>query len=122
MTTYQSKITPPASTQRILRWGDLPGGSAPAVFELTSSTGVMQRVTLKGGNRKILEGLMRGPMYCASPVRVSDRVMVLKRDYGVNIRTEFYQGDGTTECERFGVYFLDDIARRLSSDPNRRAA
>ncbi|RYH08828.1 hypothetical protein [Tropicimonas sp. IMCC6043] len=106
-----SSTTPPKNAQRILSWADLPPAADSATYELISTTGETRTVTLKGGNRRVLEGLMRGPLYCASPVRVSDRVMVLKRDHGVTIRTEVFESDGTTECERFGIYFLDDEVR-----------
>ncbi|WP_372572669.1 hypothetical protein [Ruegeria jejuensis] len=35
-------------------------------------------------------------------------MLLLKRDYGFNIRTETYANDAATERARFGVYYLDD--------------
>ena len=37
--------------------------------------------------REMLETLRQGPVYCASPVRLSDAVCVLRREYCVNIET-----------------------------------
>ena len=38
--------------------------------------------------REMLETLRVGPVYCASPVRLSDAVCVLRREYGVAIETQ----------------------------------
>lgn len=114
MNSKQDK--PPANTQSINRWDDLPAGSSPATFEITDENGETRRITLKDGNRRVLEGLMLGPMYCASRVRLSDRKLVLTRDYDITIETEFY-GNG----DRYGVYTLVDHVVRVGIS-NREAA
>ncbi len=38
--------------------------------------------------RDMMDTLRKGPVYCASPVRLSDAVCVLRRDYQVPIETE----------------------------------
>lgn len=108
---------PPKNTQRITRWRDLPSLSTPATYEVQSPDGDSRKVFLKAGNRRVLEGLRKGPLYCASPVRLSDRVLILKRDYGLNIRTEIYDTDRATDSERFGVYFLDDRVSAIMESP-----
>lgn len=56
---------------------------------------------------------MQGPVYCASPVRISDIVFVLKRENGLEVDTEFYPGDPETGAGQYGVYFLKSRVRRL---------
>lgn len=104
---------PAANTQSINRWEDTPKLTSPAEYEISQEHGETRVENLAKGNRRILEALMLCPIYCASRVRISDRVLILKRDYGVAIRTDMYTSDGTSECERFGVYTLDCQVRRL---------
>lgn len=46
--------------------------------------------------RDMMDTLRKGPVYCASPVRLSDAVCVLRRDYQVPIET-----DTTPEGRKF---------------------
>jgi len=66
---------------------DLPQDRAPALFIVDND-----RTTLIGKRlRQVLEALQKGPIFCASPVRLSDAVLILRRDYGVRIETETTQ-------------------------------
>lgn len=105
--------TPPRDAKHIRSWRDLPQTETRASYDLVSPTGEKRRISLKDGNRRVFEGLMQHPVFCASPVRLSDRVLILKRDFGVSIRTEMYSGDHATDSERYGVYFLDDDVIRV---------
>lgn len=69
------------------------------------------------GNRVILDALLQRPLYCASPVRISDNVGILRNDYGVPIRLEMYDNDKATGRARFGVYFIGDGVRRIERRP-----
>ena len=114
--TYQTKITtdaPPSNALRVERWSDMPTAKAPARYEITAEDGSTKTITLSNGNRIILDALLRQPVYCASPVRISDRVCILRGDYGVPITKEMYSNDTATDRMRFGVYFLDGKVRRL---------
>ena len=104
---------PPANALRVERWSDMPKGTAPARYEITSEDGTTKTVTLAKGNRIILDALIQQPVYCASPVRISDRVCILRRDYGVPITKEMYSNDTATDRAKYGVYFLGKGVRRI---------
>ena len=104
---------PPANALRVERWSDMPKGTAPARYEVVSEDGKTKTFTLAKGNRIILDALIQQPVYCASPVRISDRVCILRRDYGVPITKEMYSNDTATDRAKFGVYFLGKGVRRI---------
>ena len=97
--------TLPTGTRWIMSRSDLPTAREPARYEWTED-GKPHFAVLSKRNRQVLDALRRGPLYCASPVRLSDSVLILKRDYGIDIETLLFSGDGES---RFGVY-------RLASD------
>lgn len=105
---------PPSNAQRLMQWQDFPQGTAPAQFELYDAAGKSRTIELKKNMRRVFEALLRGPVYCASPVRISDLVLRLKQDHSVTIETLMYEGDGQFGCERYGVYFLRENVRRTS--------
>ena len=119
--TEQSKINtetnrPSAKTLRVYGWTNLPSEKAPARFRVTDDTGESSIVTLSKNKRRILEGLMEQPMFCASPVRISDIVCVLKADHAINIHTELYANDRETDRAKYGVYTLVDRVELLSDN------
>lgn len=97
---------PPAGTQTIRRWLDLPDKQAPAVYIIRDDAGDERRATISRNARRLLEGLRRGPVLCASPCRLSDMVLHLKRTHGLSISTKMYANDRATDRTRYGVYFL----------------
>jgi hypothetical protein len=104
---------PPANSLRVEAWRDLPADDGPARYRITDQGGQTHEITLKKGNRIILDALMNQPVYCASPVRISDRVCILKREYGVPIDKEMYENDTATDRAKFGVYFLIGQVERI---------
>lgn len=104
---------PPHNAKRVLRVADLPKDRNPAQFEITNANSKSRVVILDKRRRQILELLASGPVYCASPVRISDVVYVLKREIGLEVETEFYPGDRAAGAGDFGVYFLRSRVRRL---------
>lgn len=104
---------PPANALRVERWSDMPTGTAPARYEIIGEDGKAKTITLAKGNRIILDALIKQPLYCASPVRISDRVCILRHDYGVPITKEMYDNDTATDRAKFGVYFLAGKVRRI---------
>jgi hypothetical protein len=108
-----TKANPPANALRVERWDDMPTDTAPAKYEVKSDNGGTKIITVSKGNRIVLDALMMKPVYCASPVRISDRVCILKRDYGVPIDKEMYDNDAATGRAKFGVYFIGDGVRRI---------
>lgn len=109
----KSKKSPPRHAKRVNRVADLPSDRNPATFEIVNEHGKCRIVILDKRRRQILELLTIGPVYCASPVRISDIVHVLKREIGLEVDTEFYPGDRATGAGDFGVYFLRSRVRRL---------
>lgn len=95
---------------------DLPRDSKPALYKITDANGETRQIVLSKGNRIILDALMVQPVFCASPVRISDRVCILRRHYGVPITKEMYENDTATDSAKFGVYFLDGRVERLEAD------
>lgn len=104
---------PPANALRVNAWHDLSPDEAPAKYEIISDDGQTKTITLARGNRIILDTLIKQPVYCASPVRISDRVHILKSVYGVPITKEMYANDKQTGRQRFGVYFIGDGVRQI---------
>ena len=108
--TSTQEIIPPANTIHVSRWDDLPDEIKPATYRVidTGHTFTVQKKT-----RQTLEGLIRQPVACASKCRVSDRVLLLRRDCGLNIEMEMFKGDGHSQGESYGVYFLKSKVERI---------
>lgn len=109
----KSNQKPPANALRVERWNDMPTDTGPAKYEINSEDGEATIITLSKGNRIVLDALIDQPVYCASPVRISDRVCILKRDYGVPITKKMYENDTATDRAKFGVYFLSGGVARI---------
>ena len=107
---------PPRNTLRVQSWRDLPKERSIARYEVPAADGKARVITLKSGNRVILDALIDRPLFCASPVRISDRVCILRHEYGVPIDREMYDGDDATDGQRFGVYFIGKGVRRIGAD------
>ncbi|MCW3784344.1 hypothetical protein [Defluviimonas salinarum] len=105
--------TPPRNAQRIYRVGDLPKDRSPAQYRITRRDGETVTANLRKRRRQILDLLMQGPVYCASPVRISDIVCILKHECGLDVETVFYPGDKEAGAGDFGVYFLHSAVARL---------
>jgi hypothetical protein len=105
---------PPSNALRVEAWRDLPSDRAPACYRITGDDGSVRQITLAKGNRIILDALLNQPVYCASPVRISDRVCILRRDYRVPITKRMFENDAATDRAKFGVYFLSGRVERIS--------
>jgi len=103
----------PKDAQRIWRVSDLPKNRNPAWYAITHENGKTETYVLDKRRRQVIDLLVRGPVYCASPVRLSDIVHVLKRETGLNVHTEFYAGDPDTGTGAYGVYFLLSVVERI---------
>jgi hypothetical protein len=100
------ETTPPNNARRIWRVADLPQDRGPATYLIRSGDAPPRKVTLDKRQRQILDLLRAGPVFAASPVRISDIVHVLKRDIELEVETARYPGDPATGSGSFGVYFL----------------
>lgn len=109
-------IRPPANALRVEAWRDLPSDPAPARYMITGDDGTVHQITLAKGNRIILDALLNQPVYCASPVRISDRVCILRREYRVPITKEMFENDAATDRAKFGVYFLNGQVERITGN------
>jgi hypothetical protein len=107
---------PPANALRVEAWRDLPKDGAAASYKITTEDGGFSVITLAKGNRIILDALLKQPVYCASPVRISDRVCILRHEYSVPIIKKMYENDAATDRAKFGVYFLDGCVERLGDN------
>ena len=97
---------PPSNAKRIYRWDDLPDAKGIERYIVNPNDANAEEIKLAKRKRQVLEGLMQGPIYAASYCRLSDQVMPLRRDYGLEIETTIYRHDDATGREKFGLYTL----------------
>jgi hypothetical protein len=102
---------PPKNAQRIYRVAELPPFRGPETFIIHEGD-ELREVTLSKRQRQVLELLMCAPVYCASPVRISDMVFVLREEVGLDIETRMFPGDPETGAGSYGVYFLNSRVER----------
>jgi hypothetical protein len=107
-------IRPPLNALRVEAWRDLPPDRAPARYKIMGEDGAVHQIILANGSRIILDALLIQPVYCASPVRISDRVCILRHEYRVPIIKEMFNNDAATDRAKFGVYFLSGRVERIS--------
>lgn len=109
---FQDK-TPPANARRIFRVADLPKDRGAARYQITRRNGETSTVILHKRRRQILDLLRRGPVFCASPVRISDIVCILKHECGLEVETVFFPGEKVNGAGDFGIYFLRSQVTQL---------
>lgn len=97
---------PPHDARRIRRVADLPPERRAACYLIQNGDEPPRSVILDKRKRQVLDLLRQAPVFCASPVRVSDVVFVLKRECGLDVETTLYPGDPETGAGSYGVYTL----------------
>ncbi len=107
---------PPENALRVYRWADLPNLTAPALYRITDPGQEPREIYASKHKRQVLEGLMRSPLYAASYCRLSDQVLPLRRDDGVNIECKMYRGDADTGRQKYGIYVLVSQIERIETD------
>ncbi len=107
---------PPPNAKRVYRWADLPLHTEQALYRVTDPGQEPRIIHAAKRKRQVLEGLMRSPVYAASYCRLSDQVLPLRRDDGVDIHCEMYRDDPETGRERYGVYFLRSKVERIERE------
>ncbi|MEP5761156.1 MAG: hypothetical protein ABJ327_17940 [Litoreibacter sp.] len=113
----QTKLTKlPTNVRFIMRRPDLPQSREPVSFEVNRDGVMPFVVTLEKRQRQVIEALMLTPLYCASPVRLSDVVHIVKREHGLDIETMFFSDETGPETATFGVYVLKDKLRRVENN------
>ena len=70
-------------------------------------------VTLSKRQRQVIDLLITSPVYCASPVRLSDVVHILKREIGLEVKTKTFPGNPITGSGAYGVYFPQSQVHRV---------
>lgn len=112
---------PPKNARRVYRWSDLPPGRPQSGY-LVENEGREPTTVFVGNKRqRVLEGLMRSPLYAASYVRLSDHVDHLKRS-GFDIETLMFRNDPETGRDTYGVYVLRSRITRLDRQAQEVAA
>ena len=104
---------PPVNTKLIISRNDLSRAITPAGFTLLNELHTERVVTLVKKSHKVFQILLSGPLYCASTVRLSHWVVVLRDEYGVKIETLWLEDDRAPITTRHGVYVLRDTVRCL---------
>lgn len=112
----QTKQDPPPNARRVYRWDDLPRATGFARFRVTDPGQDPREISVRNNQRRVLEGLMKSPVYAASYCRISDQVLPLRRDHGVDIECQMYSGDEETGRQRFGVYVLRSKVERINME------
>ncbi len=103
------------SAKRILRRADLPKSRNLAAYTWPTEDGGESRTIVAKRDRQVLDAIIDGPVFCASPVRVSDSVLRLRRDHGVPIETETFSERDGDESLTFGAYYLTADVRLAPS-------
>ena len=116
MSKIEQTTKPPSNALRAEAWRDLAQDKDLQTYLVTPTEGKPFTVKLRKNNRRILDTLIERPIFAASPVRISDNVHILKRDYGINIETKMFENDTETDRAKFGVYFLVDHIKPIQSD------
>ncbi|MAM63856.1 hypothetical protein [Maritimibacter sp. UBA3975] len=101
-----NQLKPPANAQRISRRADLSPNRQGVWIQIENEGSEPTKALLSKSKRQVVDTLLRGPVYAASPVRISDIVHILKRDVGLDIETKMYPGDPDNGSMSYGVYFL----------------
>ncbi|ABD53148.1 hypothetical protein [Jannaschia sp. CCS1] len=107
---------PPKDTRRIYGWHNLPNTYKAARYRITDPGQEPRVITVSRKKRQVLEGLMRSPLHSASYCRLSDTVMPLRRDHGVDIECTLYKSDTDTGRDKFGVYTLSSKVERIDGE------
>ncbi len=113
--------TPPTNTRWIMGQMNLPQNYGIGHFEIKRADSAGRSIAVSKRLRQVLEALVIGPLYCASAVRLSHYVDVLRDDHGVNIETIWFSDNKGPIKTRYGVYVLRDEVRFIGN-PNGEAA
>lgn len=101
------------NTMWVMGRRDLPGNKASAKFEVMKPDATTTVKTFGKRKRQIIELLMKTDVFCASPVRISDVVSILKRDDDIDIHTHRPLDQKEDSEGSYGIYQLRDKIRFL---------
>ena len=109
---FKTAAKPPTNARRVFGNRDLPPNRGKAHYRITTTDGRSFERAVGKRKRQVLEALMRAPVYCASPVRISDLVCTMKADDGIQIKTEMFK-DKRPPAFVYGIYVLADQVEYL---------
>lgn len=118
MTTVNLRYAEPGAThpqnaKRFFAWKDFQYDKRREEF-LVEDEGQDPRTIIVSNNKKrVLVGLINGPVFAASYCRISDQVLPLRRDYGLDITCTIYKNDPETGRDIYGVYTLNSKVTRI---------
>ncbi len=113
-TTINRPSKPPADTRWIFKRTDLPSSRGYQQYRIDRDGVPAKVITLDKRQRQVLDALRANPLYCASPVRLSDVVHIIKRDFGLNIETLFFSEKTGGEASTYGIYILRDAVTPIN--------
>ena len=96
----------PTGTCWIMARPALVQANGPMTLKITNGDASPFVETLSKRKLQVALTLKRSPVFCASPLRLRDTVMLLKRDHGLDIETTFHTEANGPEPATFGVYTL----------------
>lgn len=105
--------THPKNAKRIYAWKDFKCDKRPEKFTVQDEGDEPRTIALSNNKKRVLVGLMGGPIFAASYCRISDQILPLRRNYGLNITCTIYKGDPETGREIYGVYTLESKVTRI---------
>ena len=92
--------------RRINRKAELPRERGLAFYRREDDWTGESLSSIKNRDRQIGEAIIGAPLYCASPLRISDAVLRLRRDHGWPIETEIYSEGAGEDRSIYGIYYL----------------
>ena len=116
-----SNDKPPKNARRVYSWADLPDCQMPGAYLTEGDDKEPRKIVVDKKRQRVLEGLIRSPLYAASYVRLSDHVDHLKRA-GVDIETLMFRNDPETGRDSYGIYVLRSRVTRIDGQVNEVAA
>ena len=107
---------PPPNLLDARKWADFRAEKSIAHFLVEEADQEPRKIAVSRNMRLVLEGLMRGPVLAASRCRISDQVLPLRRDKGLNIQCTIYQNGADGNATKYGVYTLQSKVCRVERD------
>ena len=82
---------PAAGTLWVTGWHCLKSETGVAKFSVENDSADPRAIHVSRNKRRVLEALISGPMYCASPCRLSHYVQLLRDEHGLDIENGMVQ-------------------------------
>jgi hypothetical protein len=118
MTTSNLKYADPGEThskdaKRFYAWKDFQCDKRLERFLVEDEGQEPRTISVSKNKKRVLVGLINGPVFAASYCRISDQVLPLRRDYGLDITCTIFKNDPETGRDIYGVYTLESKVTRI---------